>query len=382
MQKYWLVIQQNIFRNPTRAVLTLLGIFIAIAVFSFIVAISNGLGMLLNTASDQGRLVVFQQGRYCPTKSNIPVSYEDKIRSVDGVEVVMPLTVLINKCKANFEMVTINGIDPWRLPHFRKMRMTKQEYLSFLNDPQGAIVGAVLAQRLGWKKGDKVTVEQLRGIPLTIHGIYNEPGTSHNGLGFAHIDHVKKFTGTTDEVTEYLVKLRDGVEFSTVAQNIDRLFESSAVKTKSRKENSFISEVINDVKTIINFSKIVAFIAVFILLLGVGNTIYITIIDRSKEIAIYRALGFVKRQIFMMIVSEAAITSVIGGILGVAATGIVLHYYHLGVGVEGHTITIIFSSKIVLLSIAVALLIGILGAILPAFIASKKPVASELRNIG
>jgi putative ABC transport system permease protein len=382
MNKYLGIIVQNVFRNPTRAVLCLLGILIAIAVFAFVGAVSNGLDTMTDASAGEGNLVVFQKGRYCPGKSQLPVSYLDRVKGIEGIEEVMPLKVHLNKCTANFEMVTINGIDPQKLPIFKTIRVDKEAYLSFMEDPQGAIVGKLLAEKMGWKKGETVRIKQLRGFTITIYDIFNEPGSSFNAIAFAHLDHVAGFLEDTETITEIFVMVKDTYMPSEISQQIDRVLSAGPVKTKTRPENVFLSESVSDVKTIIGFSKAVAFVAVFILLLGVGNTIYITTIDRRKEIAIYRALGFEKSSIFGMIFGEAAVTSVIGGILGTAATAVFIRLVPMGIGIEGHTVSIIFTPKLAILSIIVAFVVGVFSSIIPALMASKQPVASELRNVG
>ena len=382
MLKYLYLVSQNMFRNPTRAVLCLLGILVAISVFAFVGAVSNGLDTMTETSAGDRNLVVFQHGRYCPGKSQLPVEYIEKIRTVEGIEAIMPLKVYLNKCTANFEMITINGIDPVKLPLFKSIRVDMDTYNSFLQDPQGVIVGTLLAKRMGWKKGDTVRIKQLRGFPIKVYDVFDEPGSSFNAIAFAHIDHVTGFLEDTETVTEIFLLAEENYSTADIAKKVDSLFADARIKTKTRPENAFLAESVSDVKTIIGFSKAVAFVAVFILLLGVGNTIYITTIDRRKEIAVYRALGFEKKSIFGMIMAEAAMTSAAGGIIGIITTAVFLHYLHLGIGIEGHTVSIIFTPGLAAVSLIVALVVGLIGSIIPAVIASKQPVASELRNVG
>src|SRR5690242_13573104 len=96
-------------RARTRSLLTLLGAAMAMALFAFVRTVDDGVALLQKRA-DQPVLVVFQDSRFCPLTSELPLRYERAIRDVAGVADVLPTLVFINSCRSNLDLVTLHGV--------------------------------------------------------------------------------------------------------------------------------------------------------------------------------------------------------------------------------------------------------------------------------
>jgi putative ABC transport system permease protein len=98
-------------RARTRSLLTLLGASLAMALFAFVRTVDDGVQALAQR-SQQPVLVVFQDSRFCPLTSELPLRYERDIAAVPGVAAVLPTLVFINSCRSNLDLVTLHGVEP------------------------------------------------------------------------------------------------------------------------------------------------------------------------------------------------------------------------------------------------------------------------------
>ena len=99
----------------------MLGTAIALALFAFVRTLEAGVSELERSA-DAPVLVVFQQSRFCPLTSQLPVRYKDDIAKMDGVEAVLPKLVFVNMCRSNLDLVTLHGVDPAALASVESLR--------------------------------------------------------------------------------------------------------------------------------------------------------------------------------------------------------------------------------------------------------------------
>jgi putative ABC transport system permease protein len=119
--------------------------------------------------------------------------------------------------------------------------------------------------------------------------------------------------------TFFMARLKDPTQAAAVSEQIDALFSSAATPTMTTPERAFISSAISGVVGMIEFSRWLAYIAVAILFVGVANSLSMTVRDRTREIAILKTMGFRRTQVLAVIVSEAAVTALLGGLIGTNA---------------------------------------------------------------
>ena len=225
-----------------------------------------------------------------------------------------------------------------------------------------------------WKPGQALTVEYERGKahPLTLQGTYTDNGLA--GQVLVHETERSFFEERLDGVV--LVKDADGVSQSqarAVLASVVKDYPSIEVLTK----DEFIGEVSGFVDFIIAFLTAMLLLSVLIALVGVVNTLALSVSERTRELGLLRAVGLSRRQTRRMIRVEGVVVALYGSVLGLivgTVLGIAITKALEDQGVQ--TLTLPWGSMIVFLVFGA--LIGVLAAILPARRAARMDVLKAI----
>jgi putative ABC transport system permease protein len=241
-------------------------------------------------------------------------------------------------------------------------------------------------KKYGWKMGQKITLKgdiYPMNVELTIRAVFKAPDES--GVYFNHkvieegIPRLKGYVGW------YWLKVNSVQATQTVPKLIDALFENSdpPTKTETEKEmqNGFIS-MLGNVKLMLSSMAI----AIVILILFIAaNTMAMAARERVTEIAVLRTLGFQKSTILGLIVGESVCLALFGGVLGLAVfVGLfpgfraALLYSPMAGFAGGMKIF----PEVLLLGFGVAVLVGLLAGIIPAYRSSQRSIPDGLRQVG
>ncbi|MDX2081284.1 MAG: ABC transporter permease [Terrimicrobiaceae bacterium] len=372
---------KSLLRNPVRALLTLLGVGVAMFLFTGVVSLDQGMRrMLVNSAGDDV-LVVFDKYQGCPPLSKLPTSHEAEVAELSGVADTTPTLFLLSACSRATDLVAVHGIEPEKFRRFRNFDIPEEQYQAFAKERGAAIVGEQVARTYGWKIGDAVTLQKLGNISFTVRGIFRAPGSSLENAILVDLSYLQFATNQIGKMTLLLVKVSDPVRSGAVEERIDALFSSSASPTKTTPERSFIASAISGVTGIVEFSRWLGYVALGIILIGVGNSLAMTIRDRTREFAILKTLGFRRPHVLRLVITEAAASSVLGGALGVSLAWLAVNRSNLSLSVEGFTITPHVSPELALGAIALAGILGTVAALFPAFQASRLKIVQALREV-
>ena len=113
----------------------------------------------------------------------------------------------------------------------------------------------------------------------------------------------------------------------------------------------------------------------------IANTILIAVRSKISEHAILKTIGYSQLSISWLIISEAIILSVVGGVGGVAGASLFLHLQTITIGNEGLAIAFIPSFSIWLKGFTLSMFLGLAAGIYPAWQAGKQSIASNLRIV-
>ncbi|HZN41624.1 MAG TPA: ABC transporter permease, partial [Planctomycetota bacterium] len=147
-------------RARMRSLLTLLGTTLAMTLFAFVRTVDDGVADLA-ARSAQPVLVVFQDSRFCPLTSELPVRYERDILAVPGVAAVLPTLVFINSCRSNLDLVTLHGVSAAELEKLYELDVLDGSVADWKARRDGALVGERLAQRRGLRTGQRVRLGEV-----------------------------------------------------------------------------------------------------------------------------------------------------------------------------------------------------------------------------
>jgi len=380
-----LLVLRNAFRHKLRTTLTIVGIVVAIAAFGMLRTIVDAWYAGAN-ASSSARLV---------TRSSVslvfalPLNYAQKIRQVDGVTGVGWANwfggVYVNE--RNF--FAQFAISESYLDLYPEFVLSDDQRRAFLADRVGAIAGRKLADKYGWKVGDQIP---LRGTiypgtwTFNLRGIYDgaEEGTDTSTFffHFAYLNESikKQYPGRGDQAGVFIELLGNADDAAAVSSAIDATFRNSLAETLTETEKAFQLGFVAMSEAILLAIQAVSYVVIVIIMAVMANTMAMTARERYGEYATFKALGFSNGFVGMLIFAESLGISLLGGLLGAAATFPLADVFASTVGsiLAGFKV----SRETVMLQLLAALVIGVVAAAIPAWRAARVRIVDGLRAIG
>lgn len=379
------ILVRNAFRHKLRTILTIIAMCIAILAFGLLRTVISAWYAGV-AASSADRLVTRSA---ISLMFSLPLAYRDKIRLTDGVKGVSygnwfgGIYIEEKNFFANF------AVEPRSyLALYPEFILPADQLSAFLSNRKACIAGVRLAERFGWKIGDTIT---LRGTifpgnwELLLQGIYRgRDQTIDQSTFFFHWDYLneslkKTAPGRANQVGYYVIKLTDPDRAAEVAAAIDKNFKNSLAETLTETEKAFQMSFVSMSDALIWVIQIVSGVIIVIILAVVANTMAMTTRERIGEYAIYKTLGFGAFHVWGLIWGEALVITLSGGLLGMALTYPAARAFSNAVG----TIFPVFNVDIttIYMDLGVALTVGTLATILPAWHACKISIADGLRRV-
>ena len=219
---------------------------------------------------------------------------------------------------------------------YPEYEMPKEQMAAFEADRTGAVVGKALADRFGWKIGDTIPLQATifpnrdgsNDWPLTLRGVFTLKDSKRKGEENQLMFHWKYFDEANQyvngQVGWYMVRLDNADHATRVARSIDALSENSDRETKTQTEQAFnqsFAKQFADIGLIVTAIMGAVF---FTLLLLTGNTMAQAVRERIPELATLKTLGFTNGTVLVLVLVEAVLLIVLGGLLGMALAGAIV----------------------------------------------------------
>lgn len=375
------LIARNSIRSRRRSVLTILSIAVSFCMMGVLMAMYS-LFFLTEPVQDQAlRLIVRNKISFA---NPVPVSYVDKIKTVPGVREVMIQQWFGGTYKDarqplnNFARFAIEPAKLFRLhPEYV---IASWQVDRFLTRRDSCIIGRALAERMGMKLGDRVT---LLGdifparLDLVVAGVY-ESAIDNEVLYFNNQYLKESLRKDQDYAIMLMVMVDDADSVTPVARRIDDLFHNATVQTKTETEKVFRLSFLSYVGNIKLFLFVVCASLAGTVLLVATNSITISVRERSREVGIMKALGFSPDTVLCLIAGEAMVVGAIGGLLGlVGAQVLIAAMRNLPVVMVSLT-TLSLSPGIMAIELLLAAACGVVAAVPAAWRASRRPITECL----
>ncbi|MBX2850186.1 MAG: ABC transporter permease [Phycisphaeraceae bacterium] len=379
--KYWPLVIKQITRHRVRSVLTILGVAIAMYLFVAIQAMQQGVAQTTEATAADTTLVVYREDRFCPFTSQLPEYYLQQIEAIDGVVSAVPIRVVVNNCRASLDVVTFRGVprDLFESTIGQNIRFSAGTLGDWQKRSDAALLGETLAARRGLKVGDQF---DAAGITVYVAGILESDEPQDQNVAYVHLDflqqQVDRRLGT---VTQFNVKVDDPERLGAVSNEIDELFASAEQPTSTRSEKAFVAQIASDMIELIGFTRYLGWGCLVAVLALVGNAIVLSVQDRIKEHAVLQTLGYPSALIGRLIVTEAAVLGLLGGLLGASAAMLTIRLTHLSFSVDGLSIPIEAGPVLLALGMALSIALGVAAGLVPAVQAARRPIASCFRAV-
>jgi putative ABC transport system permease protein len=257
------------------------------------------------------------------------------------------------------------------------------QWQAFLGDKEGAVVGEALAERFKWKLGDRIPIKGTifaGSWEFNVRAIYKGRRVQDDETQFwfrwDYLDERKQFR--KGNVGWYTVRMDSPDSAVRVVKAIDELFANSPAETKTDTEKSFAASWVKQMGNIELLITTIGSVVFFTLLLVTGNTMAIAVRERTRELAVLKAVGFSDPFVLVLVIVETIVVAAVGGGVGLGLaklftlrgdpTGGLLPFFYL-------------PASAIVSGLALALIVGLLAGILPAFSASRLRIVDALRRI-
>lgn len=382
------VAARNVFRNKFRTFLTVMGAAVAIVAFVLIQTVLSAWSVATDYAAKDRLGTRHKVSFILP----LPKRYIDMVREVPGV------------AEASF-MNWFGGKDP-RDPNnffatmavepktffnvYDEMVVSPEDMARWQEDRKGAIIGDVLAKKIGLKVGDKITLVSpiYQGDwQFNISGIYTATRKSVDRSQFVfHYDYLNESIPERDrdQIGWIISRIKDPTQGASISAAIDKIFDEKDVQTATMSERAMTLSFMAMWSAILTALNVVSGIILVIMMMILGNTIAMGVRERTREYGVLRAVGFEPKHVRLFIIGEAATVGLLAGGVGLALAYPIIE---LGMGrwleenmggmfpyfrIEGTTMV---------LAVVLAVGLSLVASLIPAYRAAKLSVTDALRRV-
>ncbi len=378
----WTLIWRNLGRNRVRTLLTTLAVSFSIFLVCAVMTLPSVRDAILARSANALRLTVHHKAGLTYM---MPLAYVQRVRTLPHIVSVNHWSWyggIYSEPKDAFPNFAIDpetvgevwpdyGWDPGVLEAFKHTR-------------NGALVGARTMKKFNWKVGDEVALRSgVFPVNLTFKIVGAIP---QNSIVFwfprQYLEEAMQAYGGFGRVGMLWVRVDRPENLNTVMAEIDDLFRNSESETASETERSFFANFLSSFDGIINIVMIVGFLVVAAIVLIAANTAAMSVRERIGEVAVLKTIGFHRRTIFLLMLSEGLLIALVGGALGAGPAYLILNAgkssWSPFLGPLG---MFIMPVSVMIQGLFLALLVGFLSGLVPARGAARLNVTAALRQI-
>lgn len=374
------LVYRNLRARPIRSILTLLGIVVSTASMVLFLSFGEGLRRALGAelSSVGPAILVLPQGveAISPGYPELP---PDTVKRLEGLAGELGITRVIP-----YVVLTRGGFDPQNTFIFQGLPDGTSPKTLYPNlavsqgaltpSPRGAVVGNRVAERSNLTLGK--TLRLSPRISLEVEGILQPAGGLSDSVIYVPASAVHTALDTQN-YTSVAVSIREGRKAEDVAKAIQERIPGVSAQTTG--------DVLRFAERAVRISDLVRFgISLVALVVGgllVANTVMMSVYERIREFGLMRALGAKRGFIFGLVLLEALLLGLVGGLVGLGLGGLastVVNWYTVReVGLALSAVTF----RLSLFAMLVAVVLGLLAGFLPARTASRIPVVEALGRI-
>jgi putative ABC transport system permease protein len=376
--KYAKLIFKNILRNKLRTLLTVSSVVVSLFLIVSLATILTEFDRGADEASPL-RLV----SRHAVSLGFVlPMAHMQKIQTVPGVKDVMPFSwfggIYIDERNffANF------AVDAKKLRDVvSEIKMPDADWQAFINDRQGAIVGRKLVMLHGFTPGQRITLKSPiynQSVEFIIRGVYT--GSDEKTLYFHH-EYINELVPdwAKDRVSTFSILANSAEDVPRVSQAIDSIFANTDAPTKTETEREFALSFQTMMGGVKQFLYGIIAAITFSLLLVMGNTMAMSVRERTREVGTLKAIGFPRRTIAALFLGESLTVSCLGAAIGIGAAVLIFRSIDLGVYIP-FFIAFVPTKQTLIAAFALSILVGLISVLYSAYRVSGLTIAEALRS--
>jgi putative ABC transport system permease protein len=381
--KFRALIFANLFRKKVRLLLTVGSFAVALFLFAFLAVVQGAFNRGTDVAGAD-RLVVIDRVSII---NLIPLKYRDEILQIPGVKSITHNNWFggVYQDEKNFFPQFV--IDPENQRQvFPELVVPDDQWNAFLKDRLGAIAGARTAERFHWKIGDRIPIKTtLYGggsWEFNLDGIYHgkRPENDETQFWFQWDYFEERIPARLKgQVGWYVLRVNNPDDSVRIAKAIDEKFSNSPNETKTETESAFAAGWVKQFGNIQFLILTIGSVVFFTLLLVTGNTMAISVRERTSELAVLRAIGFSGRAVLFFILAESLVIALAGALLGLGLALVAVPA--LAKALTGMLPQLVLEPSTLVLGLIAAIAVGIASGFLPGMGAMRMRVVNALRRV-
>ena len=390
------VAYKNLLRKKMRSLLTLIGIALSAWVLVSLLGFNHGYEKALNKDIDNMGFELMIMAKGCPYEAAtmmlkggtglkyIQESIMGDITKEPEVEKIFPMLMSAvfdpNKGESG-GIAGYFGVEARSFAELKPSLKFKQGKWFTNSNAYEAVMGYEAAELEQREVGDKILMPD-KNVEFKVVGILERTGTQDDGTIFVPLKTLQKIFNRPDELTTIGIKLKKGADSARLEEKLYKLPDVQVVS---------LAQVRDTIMKLISTAKVmvlsIAIIAILIAMVGVINTILMSVHERFQEIGILKTIGAMPGDIFRLIWIETLILCAIGGILGIGLAMIlskvteILVRYVMPYAPSGGLVLI--DMRLVFITMVAVLCIGLLSGLYPAWKAGRiRPLEAIRSDIG
>lgn len=374
-------ILKNALRNRRRVALTVSSVAVSCGVLVTLQTLQREL--TIPPESEAASLRVIARNKVSIAQP-LPARQLPVIERIPGVVAVSPFTwyggLYADETVTGFAQF---AVDPDR---FRGImvegKVVEGDYEDWVADRNSCMVGADTVARYGLKVGDQM---RFRGtmfpvdLDLRVAAVFK--GTVDDRGVFFHHKLLDDAMDSGGSVGTWYLRVESAEVAPQVITAIDKAFENSSAEVRAETERAFqmsFMSMLGDVKTL---TLSVSSVVVFTLMLVTVSTMSMAIRERFRELAVLKALGFRRRELFSFILAESFGLAATGALVGIGGTWLFWTSIDLQAMTHGFLVYFEVTPRIMAMAGIVSALLGILSAVGPAVAVARMSVVDGLKTI-
>jgi putative ABC transport system permease protein len=383
--KYLHLLWANLLRRKVRTTFTFLSIVVAFFLFGLLMAIQNGFDAGIQMAG-QNRLLTIHKVSMIQL---LPMRHLAQIQSTPGVRFATHQTWfggIYQDPKNFFAQIAVDPEGTLRM--YPELIVPDDQRAKWAATRTGAVAGVKLAERFGWKIGDRIPIRATIWRPrdgssdtyeFELVGLYRgaRPDVDETTFYLSY-DYLKERVGDLGNAGWFIVEVEDPARSEEVARAIDRQFANSPAETKTATEKAAMQSFAKQVGDTGAMLTAIAAVVFFVILLISGNTMAQSVRERTNELGVLKTIGFTDTAVMALVLAEGVLLAGLAGALGLGLVTLVAPGF--GKMVEAFLPIFYVPARAVVLGLAIAALLGLASGGLPAFLAQRLQIVDALRK--
>ena len=379
---------RSILERSGSSLVIIVGIAGSVAVMVSLLAMAEGLSSTISSTGEEDRVIILRDGSSSELSSGVAmteldtVSSSPGIKSIDGEPMIAgELFAIIDLKKKGAESTSnlpIRGVQPTSFKIRPEVEIV--EGRNFTTGTAEIIVGkGANNQYEGLEIGDQIKV---RDSFATVVGIFSSNGNVHESEIWADLAAAQGLFRRGASASSMILKLNSPDSFDEVG-----LFVESYpnLELKVQSESDFYENQSSGADLIKVFGQVVGYIMAIGAVFAALNTMYSAVSTRLVEIGTLRALGFKGITVLLALLIEALLLATIGGLLGGAIAYLLFNGYTVstlaGASFSQTAFAFAVTGEIIQQGLTLALFVGFIGGVFPAWNAARRDITEALRSI-